>query len=59
MMYDDFIDLIALCACVSVCQGWDAYGYSCYWMEETARTWAEAKEFCTTQDSFLVHVGDM
>lgn len=41
------------------CQGWDAYGYACYWMEETPRSWSEAKEFCEGQDSFLVHLGDM
>ena len=41
------------------CQGWDAYGYACYWMEETPRSWSEAKEFCEGRDSFLVHLGDM
>lgn len=41
------------------CQGWEAYGYACYWMEETPRSWSEAKEFCEGQDSFLVHLGDM
>lgn len=51
--------ILLLCAHVRVCQGWDAYRYSCYWVEETARTWAEAKEFCAAQDSFLVHVEDM
>lgn len=40
-------------------QGWGAYGYACYWMEETPRTWTEAKEFCEDQDSFLLHVGDV
>ncbi|RVE65935.1 hypothetical protein OJAV_G00121150 [Oryzias javanicus] len=40
-------------------QGWDAYGYSCYWMEETARTWSDAKAFCAEQDSFLLHIGDI
>ncbi|KAF7653995.1 hypothetical protein LDENG_00075190, partial [Lucifuga dentata] len=40
-------------------QGWDAYGYSCYWMEETARTWSEAKAFCDTLDGFLLHIGDI
>ncbi|CAL9682123.1 unnamed protein product [Knipowitschia caucasica] len=40
-------------------QGWNAYGYSCYWMEETARSWDDAKKFCKDQDSFLVHVGDI
>ncbi|XP_036973174.1 macrophage mannose receptor 1 [Acanthopagrus latus] len=40
-------------------QGWDAYGYACYWMEETPRSWSEAKEFCEGQDSFLVHLGDI
>lgn len=52
-----FLHFTAVCVCV--CQGWDAYHYSCYWVEETARTWHEAKEFCAAQDSFLVHVGDM
>lgn len=42
-----------------MCQGWDAYGYSCYWMEETPRSWSEAKEFCKGQDGFLLHIGDM
>ncbi|KAM4528248.1 uncharacterized protein PAE49_000185 [Odontesthes bonariensis] len=41
-------------------QGWDAYGYSCYWMEETARSWSDAKAFCKEQqDSFLLHIGDI
>ncbi|XP_055010163.1 macrophage mannose receptor 1 [Boleophthalmus pectinirostris] len=40
-------------------QGWNAYGYSCYWMEETARSWTDAKAFCKDQDSYLVHVGDI
>nr|XP_020476711.1 macrophage mannose receptor 1-like isoform X2 [Monopterus albus] len=40
-------------------QGWDAYGYSCYWMEETTRSWNEAKAFCKEQDSFLLHIGDI
>ncbi|KAM3599721.1 uncharacterized protein V6R79_010309 [Siganus canaliculatus] len=40
-------------------QGWDAYAYGCYWMEETPRSWEEAKEFCDKEDSFLVHVGDI
>ncbi|KAK7896517.1 hypothetical protein WMY93_021842 [Mugilogobius chulae] len=40
-------------------QGWNAYGYSCYWMEETARSWDDAKAFCKEQDSFLVHIGDI
>lgn len=39
--------------------GWDAYRYSCYWVEETARTWTEAKGFCAAKDSFLVHVEDI
>lgn len=42
-----------------VCQGWDAYEYSCYWREETARSWSDAKDFCKGQDSVLVHVGDL
>lgn len=42
-----------------MCQGWDAYGYSCYWMEETTRSWLEAKEFCKGQDGFILHIGDM
>ncbi|KAJ7986772.1 hypothetical protein DPEC_G00331850 [Dallia pectoralis] len=40
-------------------QGWDAYGYSCYWMEETARTWLDAKDFCEQQNSKLLHIGDI
>ncbi|XP_072304766.1 macrophage mannose receptor 1-like [Eucyclogobius newberryi] len=40
-------------------QGWNAYGSSCYWMEETARSWTDAKTFCTDLDSFLVYVGDI
>ncbi|KAM4634074.1 macrophage mannose receptor 1 [Polymixia lowei] len=40
-------------------QGWDAYGYSCYWMEQTARTWYDAKAFCKEQDGFLLHIGDI
>lgn len=42
-----------------MCQGWDAYEYSCYWMEETARSWSDAKDFCKGQDSVLVHIGDL
>ncbi|KAF3849178.1 hypothetical protein F7725_015675 [Dissostichus mawsoni] len=41
------------------CQGWDSYGYACYWMEETGRTWSEAKAFCEEQDSFVLHIGDI
>ncbi|XP_030005898.1 macrophage mannose receptor 1 [Sphaeramia orbicularis] len=40
-------------------QGWDAYAYACYWMEESARTWSEAKAFCDQQDSFMLHIGDI
>ncbi|XP_047200502.1 macrophage mannose receptor 1 [Hippoglossus stenolepis] len=40
-------------------QGWDAYGYSCYWMEETPQSWSDAKVFCTEQDGFLLHIGDI
>ncbi|XP_029941424.1 macrophage mannose receptor 1-like [Salarias fasciatus] len=40
-------------------QGWDAYAYACYWMEETARSWTEAKAFCMEKEGFLVHVGDI
>uniref|UniRef100_H3CQ11 C-type lectin domain-containing protein n=1 Tax=Tetraodon nigroviridis TaxID=99883 RepID=H3CQ11_TETNG len=40
-------------------QGWDAYEYSCYWTEETARTWSDAKQFCKEQDGALVHIGDL
>ncbi|XP_023136670.3 macrophage mannose receptor 1 [Amphiprion ocellaris] len=40
-------------------QGWDAYGYGCYWMEETARTWTEAQDFCKEQKGFLLHIGDI
>ncbi|XP_071751059.2 uncharacterized protein LOC139908314 [Centroberyx gerrardi] len=40
-------------------QGWDAYAYACYWMEETPRTWSEAKAFCEEQDGFMLHIGDI
>ncbi|XP_056147018.1 macrophage mannose receptor 1 [Lampris incognitus] len=40
-------------------QGWDAYGYSCYLMEETSRTWSDAKAFCKGQGGFLLHIGDI
>ncbi|XP_023264465.1 macrophage mannose receptor 1-like [Seriola lalandi dorsalis] len=40
-------------------QGWDAFGYSCYLMEETARSWSDAKAFCKEQDGFLLHIGDI
>ncbi|KAM6975835.1 uncharacterized protein LKV04_015092 [Tautogolabrus adspersus] len=40
-------------------QGWDAYGYACYWMEETGRSWSDAKDFCKDQDGFLLHIGDI
>ncbi|KAK5617685.1 hypothetical protein CRENBAI_001663 [Crenichthys baileyi] len=40
-------------------QGWDAYGYSCYWMEEMARTWSDAKAFCKEKDAFLLHIGNI
>nr|XP_020506487.1 macrophage mannose receptor 1-like [Labrus bergylta] len=40
-------------------QGWDAYGYACYWMEETGRSWSDAKDFCKAQDGFLLHIGDI
>ncbi|MEQ2275125.1 hypothetical protein XENORESO_021066 [Xenotaenia resolanae] len=40
-------------------QGWDAYGYSCYWMEEMARSWSDAKAFCKEKDAFLLHIGNI
>ncbi|XP_076014518.1 uncharacterized protein LOC143007034 [Genypterus blacodes] len=40
-------------------QGWDAYAYACYWMEETARTWSEAKAFCEGEEGFILHIGDI
>ncbi|XP_051907364.1 macrophage mannose receptor 1 [Hippocampus zosterae] len=40
-------------------QGWEAYGYGCYWMEETGRSWSDAKAFCKEQDAFLLHIGDI
>ncbi|CAJ1070748.1 macrophage mannose receptor 1 [Xyrichtys novacula] len=40
-------------------QGWDAYGYACYWMEETGRSWSEAKSFCDEKEGFLLHIGDI
>ncbi|XP_062291189.1 macrophage mannose receptor 1 [Scomber scombrus] len=39
--------------------GWDAYGYACYWMEETPRSWSDAKAFCEGQKGFLLHLGDI
>ncbi|XP_024917706.1 macrophage mannose receptor 1 isoform X1 [Cynoglossus semilaevis] len=39
--------------------GWSAYGYSCYWMEESVKTWTEAKTFCTEKDGVLLHIGDI
>lgn len=43
----------------AMCQGWDAYAYSCYWMEDTTKSWSDAKDFCKEKDSFLLHIGDM
>lgn len=40
-------------------QGWEAYGYGCYWMEEAGRSWSDAKAFCKDQGAFLLHIGDM
>ncbi|XP_047425524.1 macrophage mannose receptor 1 [Mugil cephalus] len=40
-------------------EGWSAYGYSCYWMEEATMTWSDAKDFCTAKDGFLLHIGDV
>ncbi|XP_026210056.1 LOW QUALITY PROTEIN: macrophage mannose receptor 1 [Anabas testudineus] len=40
-------------------EGWEAYGYSCYWMEDSTTSWADAKAFCKEQDSFLLHIGDI
>ncbi|XP_005917437.1 macrophage mannose receptor 1 [Haplochromis burtoni] len=40
-------------------QGWEAYRYSCYWMEETTRSWSDAKAFCEEQDAVLLHIGDI
>ncbi|XP_062340567.1 macrophage mannose receptor 1 [Osmerus eperlanus] len=40
-------------------QGWSAYGYACYWMEETSRSWSDAKAFCEQQHSKLLHIGDI
>ncbi|XP_074546917.1 uncharacterized protein LOC141805663 [Halichoeres trimaculatus] len=40
-------------------QGWDAYGYACYWMEEAGRSWNDAKTFCKDQGGFMLHIGDI
>ncbi|KAL4617320.1 macrophage mannose receptor 1-like [Arapaima gigas] len=40
-------------------EGWDAYSYSCYWMEEIPKTWFEAKAFCEAKDSKLLHIMDI
>ncbi|KAJ8338949.1 hypothetical protein SKAU_G00357350 [Synaphobranchus kaupii] len=40
-------------------QGWDAYAYACYWMEETPKTRSEAKAFCEERDSKLLHILDI
>ncbi|KAK2888177.1 uncharacterized protein [Channa argus] len=40
-------------------QGWDAYGYSCYLMEDNTKSWADAKAFCKERDSSLLHIGDI
>ncbi|KAF4077177.1 hypothetical protein AMELA_G00205040 [Ameiurus melas] len=40
-------------------QGWDAFEYSCYWFEETAMTRAEAKAFCESKSSTLLHIMDV
>ncbi|XP_072570731.1 uncharacterized protein [Paramormyrops kingsleyae] len=39
--------------------GWDVYGYSCYWMEDSPKTWSEAKAFCEEKDSKLLHIMDI
>ncbi|XP_035247102.1 macrophage mannose receptor 1 [Anguilla anguilla] len=40
-------------------EGWDAYTYACYWIEETPKTWSEAKAFCEQRDSKLLHIMDI
>ncbi|KAJ8402327.1 hypothetical protein AAFF_G00368160 [Aldrovandia affinis] len=40
-------------------EGWDGYAYACYWMEETPKTWTEAKAFCEQRDSKLLHLMDI
>ncbi|XP_068609207.1 uncharacterized protein [Brachionichthys hirsutus] len=40
-------------------QGWSAFAYSCYWMEETPRSWAGAQEFCEGKEGALLHIGDI
>nr|XP_015217385.1 PREDICTED: macrophage mannose receptor 1-like [Lepisosteus oculatus] len=40
-------------------EGWDAYGYSCYWYEEVPRRWSEAKNFCHGKNSNLLHIMDI
>ncbi|KAM9450976.1 lymphocyte antigen 75-like [Clarias gariepinus] len=40
-------------------EGWDAFEYSCYWFEQTAKTRAQAKAFCESKSSVLVHITDV
>ncbi|XP_062868150.1 macrophage mannose receptor 1 [Trichomycterus rosablanca] len=40
-------------------QGWDAFEYSCYWFEETPMTRADAKTFCESKHSTLLHIMDV
>lgn len=40
-------------------QGWDAYGYSCYWFEVEPKTRDDAKAFCETKDGTLLHIMDV
>lgn len=67
LRYDMLMSLFPVqpqCVCkhvglMNLIQGWSAYGYSCYWMEESVKTWTEAKTFCTEKDGVLLHIGDM
>ncbi|XP_067232917.1 C-type mannose receptor 2-like [Chanodichthys erythropterus] len=40
-------------------QGWDVFEYSCYWFEEAARSREEAKAFCESRNSTLLHIMDL
>ncbi len=50
---------LCVCVCVRVQQGWDVFEYSCYWFEEAARSHEEAKAFCESQSSTLLHILDL
>lgn len=52
-------DPVTLTVCVCVLQGWDVFEYSCYWFEEAARSREEAKAFCESRSSTLLHILDL